>query len=116
MFVESLHPRVLPIGWTERRKTHSMRWLAYSDLKNVTCVLLIAASCMMLGCSSQAAPAELTAAGAGALIAQRWSQDELDHLKVSFHSDTLIECGVKNDLWKRNEITDRGYSRTVYQL
>jgi hypothetical protein len=71
---------------------------------------------MTLGCSSEARPADLTAIGAGAIIEQNWSQNLLNHLHVVFHSDTLIECGVKNDLWKLTEITDRGYTRTSYQL
>jgi hypothetical protein len=71
---------------------------------------------MTLGCSSEARPADLTAIGAGAIISQNWSQNVLNHFPIVFHSDTLIECGVKNDLWKLAETIDRGYKRTSYQL
>ena len=76
----------------------------------------MAASCITLGCSSKAAPPDLTAITASVLISQRWSRDELNHFDVSFHSDDLIQCGVKADLWKLAEITERGYTWTTYQL
>jgi len=70
----------------------------------------------MLGCSSEPAQPELSPATAGALISEKWSQDLMNHFSVSFHSDTLIECGVSNDLWKMVETTDRGYTRKAYEL
>jgi hypothetical protein len=95
-----------------------MSTIANSNLGRtyVVTVVLMAVNSMTIGCSSQASPADLTAIGAGATISQRWSHDELNHFKVVFHSDTLIDCGVKSDLWKAVETTDRGYTRTSYQL
>ena len=42
----------------------------------------------------------------------------MNHFKVTFHSDNLVECGVKNDLWKLVEVTDRNGNAwtTVYRL
>ena len=71
------------------------------------------------GCSSDPPPPpELTPAFAGAALSEKWSHEELNHFRVVFHSDTLIECGVKNDLWKLTEVTDReGNAWTsAYQL
>ena len=93
-----------------------MRGIADSELKSFVAVIVMAASCLTLGCSSNAAPADLTAITASVLISQRWSRDELNHFAVSFHSDDLIECGVKADLWKLVEVTERGYTWTTYQL
>jgi hypothetical protein len=93
-----------------------MRGIANSNLRDVIAVVVMAASCTALGCSSNAQPADLTAPAASALISQKWSGDELNHFSVILHSDTLIECGVKNDLWKLVETVDRGYTRRVYQL
>src|SRR5207247_682626 len=77
----------------------------------------LVASCMTLGCSSEASPPDLTPIEANALISQKWSHDELNRLKVSFHSDTLIECGVRNDLWKLVEIKDHAvYAWSAFQL
>lgn len=92
--------------------------IGFKNFKNRAAVALVAvaAATAMAGCSSEAHPAELTPMQASALIAQRWSQDELNHFKVVLHSDTLVECGVANDLWKLGELTDRGYTRTAYQL
>jgi len=47
-----------------------------------------------------------------------WSQEQMNHFKVTFHSDSLIECGVKNDLWKLEEVTDRNGNAwsTTYRL
>jgi hypothetical protein len=86
------------------------------NYSTVSAAIVIAASALTLGCSSEARPVDLTPIAASALISQRWSQDELDHFKVIFHSDTVVECGVTNDLWKLTETTDRGYTRTAYQL
>jgi hypothetical protein len=77
---------------------------------------VVAASAMTLGCSSEAQPADLTVMQASAIISQNWSQNVLNHFAVVFHSDTLVECGVKNDLWKLTETIDRGYTRRSYQL
>jgi hypothetical protein len=93
-----------------------MRRIAGSHTRNVIAVLVITASCTMLACSSEPLPPELTAPTASALISEKWSQDLLNHFAVSLHSDTLIECGVSNDLWKLVESTDRGYTRTAYEL
>jgi len=61
----------------------------------------------MCGCSSDPPPPpDLTPALARDLISQKWAQEELNHYRVTFHSDTLIECGVKNGLWKLEEIKD----------
>jgi hypothetical protein len=77
---------------------------------------VIAAGMMMLGCSSEASPVDLTPMLASALVSQKWSQNELNHFKVNFHSDTLIACGVQNDLWKLVEVTERGYTWNAYKL
>ena len=77
---------------------------------------MIAAGMMIIGCSSEAQPVDLTPMQASALVSQKWSQNELNHFKVNFHSDTLIACGVQNDLWKRVEVTERGYVWNAYKL
>jgi len=82
----------------------------------IATVVIAVAGGTTIGCSSEARPVDLTVAAASALIAQRWSQDDLNHFGVSFHSDELIECGVKNDLWKLVEGSDRGYAWTAYRL
>ncbi len=55
---------------------------------------------------------------AASQILHKWSREELNHFRITFHSDTLVECGVKNDLWKLVEVTDgKGYAwTTIYQL
>ena len=42
----------------------------------------------------------------------------MNHFKVTFHSDDLVECGVKSDLWKLVEVTDRNGNAwsTTYRL
>lgn len=95
---------------------HKMRNIADSHHRNVIAVIVIAAGCTMLGCSSEPQAPELTAAAASAMISEKWAQDLQNHFAVSLHSDTLIECGVGNDLWKLVESTDRGYTRTAYEL
>ena len=82
----------------------------------IALTVITSAAFMTLGCSSEARPADLTAMGASAILSQNWSQDLMNHFHIDFHSDTLIECGVKNDLWKLSETIDRGYKRTSYQL
>ena len=96
-----------------------MRRIADLNLRNMIAVIVLAASGATLGCSSDPPPLpELTPAAASTLISQKWSNEELNHFRVVFHSDTLIECGVKNELWKLTEMTDRtGYAWTAaYQL
>ena len=85
-------------------------------LRIVLAVTVLLAGGSTIGCSSEAAPADLTAPLANALISQRWSHDELNHFKVSFHSDTVVECGATHDLWKLTETSDRGYTWKAYQL
>jgi hypothetical protein len=98
-------------------KSPTMRAIVDCSLGDLIAVVVImAASGMTLGCSSEARTADLTPMGAGHIISQKWSQDLLNHFHVVLHSDTLIECGVKNDLWKLAETTDRGYTRSSYQL
>jgi hypothetical protein len=60
----------------------------------------------------------LTADLAGRLIAQKWAQEELNHYRVTFHSDTLIDCGVRNGLWKLEEVKDASGNAwsTAYRL
>jgi len=93
-----------------------MRTISGTNLASVAAALAVAVSAATIGCSSDREPQELTALSAGALISQKWAQDELNHFRISFHSDTLVECGVKNDLWKLAEISDRGYTWTAYRL
>ncbi|MHB8524516.1 MAG: hypothetical protein ACYDH9_27695, partial [Limisphaerales bacterium] len=93
-----------------------MRKISYSHLRNVIGVVAMAAGCMAVGCSSEPQTTDLTSIGATTLISQRWSRDEMNHFQVSFSSDTLIECGVQNDLWKLAETVDRGFTRTAFQL
>jgi YD repeat-containing protein len=55
---------------------------------------------------------------AAAAITELWSQEQMNHFKVTFHSDDLVECGVKNGLWKLVEVTDRNGNAwaTTYRL
>jgi hypothetical protein len=93
-----------------------MRKMVDSHLRNAIAVIAMAAGCMEVGCSSEAKPADLTPIGASTLISQRWSRDELNHLTVTFHSDTVIGCGVQNDLWHLVETVEGGFTRRTYQL
>jgi hypothetical protein len=74
----------------------------------------------MVGCSSDPdpppPPPELSPIAAGTLIAQKWSRDELNHFTVTFHSDTLIECGIQNGLWKHVETPYQGVTISTYEL
>jgi hypothetical protein len=75
--------------------------------------------CAMLGCGSDPPPPpDLIPQEAGAQISDKWSHEEMNHFKVTFHSDDLVECGVKNDLWKLVEVTDRNGNAwsTTYRL
>jgi hypothetical protein len=88
-------------------------------LRGVLAVLAFSALGTMTGCMGSAPDIPpLTPPQASALISQRWSQDELNHFRVLFHSDTLIACGVENGLWKLGEIADRNGNlrMQVYQL
>jgi hypothetical protein len=82
-------------------------------------VLLVAATGALVGCASDPPPPpDLVPQAAAAAIAERWSQEQMNHFKVTFHSDDLVECGVQNDLWKLVEITDRNGNAwtTAYRL
>ena len=87
-----------------------------SKLRIVIALSVIAAAVMMVGCSSEPKAVDLTDVAATDLITQKWSHDELNHFKVTFNSDTLVACGVQNDLWKQVEVVDRGFTRNTYQL
>jgi len=103
----------------ERTRSITMRGIADSNPRNAIAVLAITAFCTTVGCSSDPPPPpDLTPALASSAILQRWSMEELNHFRVTFHSDTLIECGVNNGLWKLVEMTDStGHAwSTTYQL
>jgi hypothetical protein len=88
------------------------------SLRTGTAVLLAAAIGALVGCGSDPPPPDLVPEAAAAAIAQLWSQEQMNHFKVTFHSDDLIECGVKNDLWKLVEVTDKSGNAwsTTYRL
>jgi len=89
------------------------------NLRHGTTVLLVIAIGAMVGCASDPPlPPDLTPQMAAATIAQLWSQEQMNHFKVTFHSDDLVECGVKNDLWKLVEVTDHNGNAwsTTYRL
>lgn len=96
-----------------------MRGATVPDLRKTSVVLAIAAVCLT-GCSSEPdgppPPEELTPAAASALISQRWAQGELNHFTVTLHSDTLIGCGVQNDLWKHVDIPHASVTVSTYAL
>ncbi len=88
-------------------------------LRQHAAVLLVTACLLLTGCSSDPPPPpELTPQAAISQIFERWSREELSHFTVTFHSDTLIGCGVDNGLWKLNEMTDSSGQAwsTSYQL
>ena len=86
-------------------------------LRKAAVVLAMAAVCMAVGCSADPPPPEdLSSIAASTLISQKWAQNELNHFTVTFHSDTLIGCGVQNDLWKRVETPYQGVTISTYQL
>jgi|HubBroStandDraft_1064217.scaffolds.fasta_scaffold03341_3 hypothetical protein len=90
-----------------------------STVRNGMTVLLAAAIGALVGCGSDPPPPpELLPQDAAAAIVQLWSQEQMNHFKVTFHSDDLVECGVKNDLWKLVEVTDRNGNAwsTTYRL
>jgi hypothetical protein len=88
-------------------------------LRNAAVVFAMAAICMV-GCSSDPDPPpqpdDLTPNRAGTLIMQKWSRDEFNHFTVTFHSDTVIACGIQYDLWKRDETPYQGVTMVSYQL
>src|SRR5215813_3979018 len=86
-------------------------------LRKAAVVLAMAVVCMAVGCSSDPPPPEdLSPIGASTLISQKWAHDELNHFTVTFHSDTLIGCGIQNDLWKRVETPYQGLTISTHQL
>ena len=85
-------------------------------LQNLLVVLAVAALGMAAGCGSDPEPADLTPADATTLISQKWSHDEPNHFTVTFHSDTLIGCGIQNNLWKRVDVEHQGFTFSTYQL
>lgn len=97
-----------------------MRQAADPYPRNAALLLAMAVVCMAVGCSSDPdvppPPEELSPSVASALITQKWSQDELNHFTVTFHSDTLIACGIQNGLWKRVETPYRGLTVVTYEL
>ena len=95
------------------------RQAALWNVRNTMAAIVLALNLAATACSNDPPPPpELIPPAAAAGILQRWSAEELNHFTVVFHSDTLIDCGVKNDLWKLTEMTDKtGYAwGTVYQL
>jgi hypothetical protein len=91
-----------------------------SHPRKAAVILAMAAVCMAVGCSSDPPPPpqpdDLSPIGASTLISQKWSRDELNHFTVTFHSDTLIGCGVQNDLWKHVETPHLGFTISTYEL
>jgi hypothetical protein len=97
----------------------TMRGTTESKRRGGMTVIIIAAVSVLAACSSDPPPPpELTPAMASSLLSQKWAQEEMNHFRVTFHSEELIECGVKNDLWKLVEITDSsGHAwSTAYRL
>jgi hypothetical protein len=87
--------------------------------RNGMAVLLVAAIGALVGCGADPPPPpDLTPDAAAAAITHLWSKEHMNHFKVTFHSDDLVECGVKNDLWKLVEVTDRNGNAwtTAYRL
>jgi len=76
-------------------------------LKDALVIVLAAVALGLAGCASDPPPPpELTPAMAAAAITQKWSQGEMNHFRVTFHSETLVECGVQHDLWQLADLTD----------
>lgn len=86
--------------------------------RSVVTVLLAASLGGLVGCASDPPPPDLAPQAAAETIMQLWSQEQMNHFKVTFHSDDLVECGVKSDLWKLTEVTDRNGNAwsTTYRL
>jgi hypothetical protein len=97
-----------------------VRKVSDSHKRKAAVILAMAAVCMAVGCSSDPPPPpqpdDLSLIGANTLIVQKWSHDELNHFTVTFHSDTLIGCGVQNDLWKHVETPYMGFTISTYEL
>jgi hypothetical protein len=84
-----------------------MRATSDSILRRTIAALVFAAAISLGGCSwDPPPPPELTPQIAIAQIFDRWAREELSHFKVTFHSDTLIGCGVEKAIWKLVEVTD----------
>jgi YD repeat-containing protein len=89
------------------------------NLRGAGTVLLAASLGALVGCGSDGPPPpDLAPQAAAEAIVQQWSQEQMNHFKVTFHSDNLVECGVRNDLWKLVEVTDRNGNAwtTTYRL
>ena len=96
-----------------------MSWRNLSPRDGITAAIMLLAGCLLNGCaSSPPPPPDLTPGEAAARISQRWAHGELNHFRVALHSDTLVECGVNNGLWKLSEVTDDKGSAwsTIYRL
>jgi hypothetical protein len=96
-----------------------MRGISHVSVRNGTAVLLSAVMGALVGCASDPPPPpDLTPQAAAAAISEKWSREEMNHFKVTFHSDDLVECGVRNELWKLVEVTDRNGNTwsTTYKL
>jgi len=95
-------------GWAQCRLSRSIPMAA----------IALAALGSLTGCGSDPPPPDLTPDIASALIQQKWAQGELNHFKVVLHSDTLLGCGMHNDLWKLVDVPDRygNPGLTMYQL
>jgi hypothetical protein len=97
-----------------------MHRAAVPCLRKASAVLAVAAVCLAVGCSSEPdpppQPEELSPATANSLISQKWSQGELNHFTVVFHSNTLIGCGIQNGLWKHIETPHLGLMISTYEL
>lgn len=90
-----------------------------SNLRKAGAVMLAASIGALAGCGSDAPSVpDLAPQAAAEAIVQQWSQEQMNHFKVTFHSDNLVECGVRNDLWKLVEVTDRNGNAwsTTYRL
>jgi hypothetical protein len=106
-------------GWIYPGGITMMPGFGGLSLQKGMAVLLAAAIGALVGCGSDPPPPpDLVPEQAAAAIMERWSQEQMNHFKVTFHSDDLIECGVKNDLWKLTEVTDRNGNAwtTTYRL
>jgi hypothetical protein len=75
--------------------------------RSILCIIGLAISATLSGCGNDPPPIpDLTPAWAAGAIADKWAHEELNHFRVVFHSDSMVQCGVERDLWKLNEIKD----------